>query len=480
MTLLISHQSAFMRLSLVLLVLAVEHCWTFTLRPNFHPMVVARDSCLTRRHMGDAINIVDDNDNDNDDEDEDDDEEDEEEPNSYRQRASSEFLTAPPKKEGDLVFQATTNVDWGGALGKLRARVEDVESGKSQDPSQVLFRLMSAQAPNQAINNFVSTASPQVVQAMSGAVGSLLGGLASPASGLDTIVKASGDKVASLCFQLQMTGYLFRNAEYVIALKDLMKLTGGATLEEYKEAFDRLDSNGSGYIEAAEVSELLGDVYDGKTPDFEIETFLNFFDEDGDGKISWDEFQRGLFGMADNVQFARQNSLLNAFALPGGEDDDDILDEMEAQVSGELEIQMEDGRVVKVDAEEYVAALKTEAKALKEALQREKGGIVPGVASADEQLGGIANYIASRRGDVKALTEGISPEIVKTMKLLVDFVFEGGEGGDVQKGKNGPKKEEMEMVIPATALQQLALWQLVLGYRLREAEAKGEYLKLLE
>jgi len=29
-------------------------------------------------------------------------------------------------------------------------------------------------------------------------------------------------------------------------------------------------------------------------------------------------------------------------------------------------------------------------------------------------------------------------------------------------------------------LQQLALWQLVLGYKLREAEAKGDYLKLLE
>ena len=84
--------------------------------------------------------------------------------------------------------------------------VEDIESGKSQDPSHVLFRLMSNQSPNQIIGQFVSSANPNVVQAMSGAVGSLLGGLSNPAMGVETIVKASGEKIGSLCFQLQMTG----------------------------------------------------------------------------------------------------------------------------------------------------------------------------------------------------------------------------------------------------------------------------------
>jgi hypothetical protein len=62
------------------------------------------------------------------------------------------------------------------------------------------------------------------------------------------------------------------------------------------------------------------------------------------------------------------------------------------------------------------------------------------------------------------------------MKMLINFVLEGGDSG---KGKDVPK-DKMEMEIPGSALQQLALWQLVLGYRLREAEAKGDYLKLLE
>jgi len=151
-------------------------------------------------------------------EDEEDDEEHPEDP--YTKVAREEFEEEPSKiasassaltmlNDGKL----TTFEDWGGALGKLRQRVDDVETGKSQDPSHALFRLMSSQTPNQVIGKFVTSANPQTVQAMSGAVTSLLGGLSSPAAGVETLVKASGEKIGSLCFQLQMTGYLFRNAE---------------------------------------------------------------------------------------------------------------------------------------------------------------------------------------------------------------------------------------------------------------------------
>ena len=64
----------------------------------------------------------------------------------------------------------------------------------------------SSETPNQVIGQFITTANPQVVQAMSGAVGSLLGGLSNPNMGIETVVKATGEKVGSLCFQLQMTG----------------------------------------------------------------------------------------------------------------------------------------------------------------------------------------------------------------------------------------------------------------------------------
>jgi hypothetical protein len=137
----------------------------------------------------------------------------------YTQVAASEFTSSSSSSSsantgssnGSNLARAnneelSTNLDWGGALGKLRQRLEDLETGKAGQPSQALFRLLSAQSPNQMIGNFVSTAKPEIVQAMSGAVGSLLGGLSSPTNGIETIVKSTGDKIGSLCFQLQMTG----------------------------------------------------------------------------------------------------------------------------------------------------------------------------------------------------------------------------------------------------------------------------------
>ena len=123
--------------------------------------------------------------------------------------ASSEFVGGGSESSSALATTTgdlTTDLDWGGALGALRTRVEDVESGASGDPSQALFRMMSAPSPNQVIGNFVSSAKPEVVQAMSGAVTSLLGGLSNPNMGVEIQVKASGEKIGSLCFQLQMTG----------------------------------------------------------------------------------------------------------------------------------------------------------------------------------------------------------------------------------------------------------------------------------
>lgn len=145
----------------------------------------------------------------------DDDEEDDTNVNidPYIQAASSEFSSNTKNNvnasdTSDLVFtnDMSTTLDWGGALGKLRQRFDDIEQGKSGNPSQALFRLMSAQSPNQAIGSFINSANPEVVQAMSGAVSSLLGGLSSPTSGIETIVKATGSKIGTLCFQLQMTG----------------------------------------------------------------------------------------------------------------------------------------------------------------------------------------------------------------------------------------------------------------------------------
>lgn len=179
----------------------------------------------------------------------------------------------------------TTEINWSSALAQLSHRVDDIEQGVSQNPAQTLFRMMSSETPNQMIGTFVATANPTVVQAMSGAITSLLGGLSNPSLGIDTLVKAPRSKIGTLCFQLQMTGYMFRNAEYVLALKELMHLqlptTGTLTMDDYAAAFARIDTDQSGYIEISEIKQLFVDAYGGHEQDipiYEITAFLDFFD----------------------------------------------------------------------------------------------------------------------------------------------------------------------------------------------------------
>jgi hypothetical protein len=129
---------------------------------------------------------------------------------------------------------------------------------------------------------------------------------------------------------------MFRNAEYVLALKDLMNLRGDANMEEYKEAFDRLDSDNSGYIETDEVKQLLDDVYEGKTPKYEVENFVQFFDENKDGRISWPEFEQGL-GAAMSTQMEKAGLMLQGTIMGEDEDDDEPI-VMDADISGKLYI----------------------------------------------------------------------------------------------------------------------------------------------
>jgi len=95
-----------------------------------------------------------------------------------------------------------------------------------------------------------------------------------------------------------------------------------------QEAFDTLDKDDSGFIETAEVRSLFDKVYDGKAPNFEVDTFVQFFDTNKDGKISWSEFEQGL---GDAAQQQPSNYAFNL--LPCAEEDDDT-PYIEPEVSG--------------------------------------------------------------------------------------------------------------------------------------------------
>jgi hypothetical protein len=289
-----------------------------------------------------------------------------------------------------------------------------------------------------------------------------------------------------------------------------MNIQGSATLEDYKRAFNKIDDDDSGYIESQEIEALLVEVYsEDELPAFEVETFLQFFDSNRDGRISWEEFEKGLGVVADskNKKDGKKDdwkALSASEETMGVDDDENDLDDdeddededvvlAEPSVSGMIQIEMKNGKVIKVEAREYIKELKREAKSLKAALSREQG-IEPQQQSLQSQSQsqsamdpspprgesrGISAYIASLEGDIQSLTKGISPEVVEAMQMLVEFVLDGGKAG-IGKKKRVPDQKQLEMEIPGSALQQLALWQLVLGYKLRESEATGEYRKMLE
>jgi len=291
-----------------------------------------------------------------------------------------------------------------------------------------------------------------------------------------------------------------------------MNIQGSATMDDYKRAFDKLDNDNSGYIESKEIEALLKDVYnEDELPAFEVETFLQFFDSNRDGRISWEEFEKGLGVVADKTVAKKKNDNWKALSASatseemGVDDDENDWDEdeeddddedvvlAEPTVSGMIQIEMKNGKVIEVEAKEYMKELKKEAAALKAALSREQGfdqeqeqqqplqtqstGIDPSPPSMGDARG-IAAYISSLDGDIQSLTKGISQEVVEAMQMLVEFVLDGGPAG--QGKKKVPNQKQLEMEIPGSALQQLALWQLVLGYKLRENEATGEYRKMLE
>ena len=160
--------------------------------------------------------------------------------------------------------------------------------------------------------------------------------------GVETLVKASGEKIGSLCFQLQMTGYLFRNAEYVLALKDLLQLKGKALLKDYRAAFSRLDTDDSGYIESSEIRQLFDDAYGGKAPQMEIDAFMQFFDQNNDGKISWEEFEKGL-GAAAATQQDKSEAAATLLGVDLDDDDEEEEDDDEdidinTDVSGKFQV----------------------------------------------------------------------------------------------------------------------------------------------
>ncbi|EWM27116.1 Protein of unknown function DUF760 [Nannochloropsis gaditana] len=143
-------------------------------------------------------------------------------------------------------------------------------------------------------------------------------------------------------------------------------------------------------------------------------------------------------------------------ALLGGEGETD------AWLDGTVTVTTSDGTRVRVDAQDYVQALRQEAASLKGELVRMEGE--QRQVLARDLLAYISDLSARQSGE---LTEGMTRDVVEAMKVLTSRVLVS-----IQEQ---PIVETESMEVDSTALAQLIMWGLVTGYSLRELERAWNY-----
>jgi hypothetical protein len=93
-----------------------------------------------------------------------------------------------------------------------------LRGGPSKDAlkNNPYMAVVSKLSPSELISKFTGTAHPRVQAAVKTTILGLIGGL--PKLAFDTTTITTGQRLASLMFQLQMTGYMFKNADYRLSL----------------------------------------------------------------------------------------------------------------------------------------------------------------------------------------------------------------------------------------------------------------------
>ena len=358
---------------------------------------------------------------------------------------------------------------------ELRAKKDEVRGGGNRLAAQYVA-LLTRQHPSELVTDFYASASPEAQGAIQDAIVGLLG-----AGAVDAEFTTTGGLVAELCFRLQMTGYMLRNAEYVLAVQKVLALApAGRTPAAMRAAFQRVDADGSGYIDAAEVATLFDDVY-GDPPAgataaeanelrsrkaADVASFVRFFDANADGRISYDEFCAALGG----ADATRAQRALEAYG--GAASVDRQLPAAGAAPAPEIGGELRVGGAT-VSAADYVAELRAEADRLRTALARASGPSTPSAFAA------IGTYIASLAPDQRELlTSTMTPDARDAARGLVDYVL-SGSGGVGADGERRALAPDQQVTLERQVLDQICRWQIVVGYRLRELEASGEAAKRL-
>ena len=92
---------------------------------------------------------------------------------------------------------------------------------KSRPEALKYFKIVDNLAPNDLLMKFAKTAPKNVQEAAKSTVFNILGSM--PNYALDALLITTNTKLANLLYQMQMTGYMFKNAEYRMSLTRMLK-----------------------------------------------------------------------------------------------------------------------------------------------------------------------------------------------------------------------------------------------------------------
>lgn len=306
--------------------------------------------------------------------------------------------------ESDIETEAMdSNNEFSTGGGKL-----NILSNATSYANNPYLNVVAKLSPSDLISKFTSTAHPRVQDAVRNTILGLIGSF--PKMAFESTTITTGERLASLMFQLQMTGYLFKNAEYRLSLSQSLGMTG--------------DSVGKGQSKFL----LKGD-----EDDEEEEESLSAGEVKGKIKIS----------------YSRPNF--------GGASDGDRGNDTGIEPSMEVE----------VDAAAYMAELRDEVKKLREDLSLTRKNNEEAIRKD------LLLYIKTLPPkELQTLTNTMSPEVMAAMKGLVNVVMSGIGEGKIDRNTVTEQSGE--------AMAQLCMWQLVVGYNLRELEVRQEMKNALQ
>jgi len=300
--------------------------------------------------------------------------------------------------------------------GKLVIQSNNAAEGESDTvlKTNPYLEVVSKITPSELISKFTSTADPRVQEAVRSTILGLIGNL--PKMAFETTTVTTGQRLASLMFQLQMTGYMFRNAEYRLSLSESLGMKAGFG-----------ESSKSDYLITSEVN-------DGTDNDrSRLAT----------GKV------RGKIKVS--------------YSTKSKEEASESLDKISSD-NGEIGNETEDknsSMEVEVDAAAYMSELRSEVSKLRDELSQRR------LSKENEVQKDLLLYIRTLpEQELRSLTGTMSEDVLIAMKGLVNVVLSGIGEGKVEPDTVTEQSSE--------AMAQLLMWQLGMGYNLRELEVKEE------